>query len=144
MRIICLDVGEKRIGVAASDPFGWTAQPVEVITRKKILNDFKRIEFLCRELSAELLLIGIPLDAEGGVGLQARKVRKFADKLLLHLEKSGITIPMEYWDERYSTAEAERRLVESDLSRAKRKRVIDKMAAVVILEGYLFANGDGK
>ena len=142
MRILCLDIGEKRIGVAASDPFGWIAQPVEVISRSKILNDFNRIVFLCRDLSADLLLVGIPLDSEGGLGPQARKIQKFVDKLSLHLNESGITIPIEYWDERYSTAEAEQRLIENDLSRAKRKRVIDKMAAVVILEGYLFSKGN--
>ncbi|MFA4875372.1 MAG: Holliday junction resolvase RuvX [bacterium] len=137
MRILCLDIGSKRIGVAATDPMGWSAQGIAVIERRGGAADLDEIEQRCRELEADLLLVGLPLDAEGGVGPAAAKVQAFAEKLRSHLAKDGIDIPMEFWDERYSTVEAEERLIAADVSRAKRKRVIDKMAAVAILEDYL-------
>jgi putative Holliday junction resolvase len=137
MRIVCLDIGTKRIGVAASDPLGITAQPQGVLARKGGESDFERIAEICRQREAELLLIGMPLDAEGDEGAQAEKVKRYAVRLEAYLKSHGLDLRLELWDERYSTAEAEARLISADVSRTKRKRVIDKMAAVVILEDYL-------
>ena len=139
-RIVCLDVGTKRIGVAASDPMGWTAQPVRVIERRGGERDFEEIRGILVELSAGLLLVGLPLDAEGELGPQAKKVQAFAEKLRAHLCGAGLDIPLEFQDERYSTATAEGRLIDADVSRARRRRVIDKMAAAVILSEYLEAH----
>ena len=143
MRILCLDIGSKRIGLAASDPMGWTAQGIGVIERRGGERDLDAIAERARELEAELILVGLPLNEEGGIGPQAEKVRNFAARLALHLEARGLDIPMEMWDERFSTAVARERLIGADVSRQKRRRVIDKMAAVVILQDYLEAKGDG-
>lgn len=137
MRILCLDIGTRRIGMAASDPLGLTAQPLGVIERRGGTKDFEVIADRCRELGAELLLIGLPLDEEGEEGPQAEKVRGYASKLKDYLRGHDLDMPIEMWDERYSTARAEERLIAADVSRARRREVIDKMAAVVILEDYL-------
>jgi putative Holliday junction resolvase len=137
MRILCLDIGTKRIGMAASDPLGLTAQPLCVIARRGGAKDFEEIARRCRELDAELLLVGLPLDEEGGEGPQAEKVRGYAAKLKDYLAEHDLDMPIQMWDERYSTAKAEERLIAADVSRARRREVIDKMAAVVILEDYL-------
>lgn len=137
MRILCLDVGTKRIGVAASDPLGLTAQPVCVISRRGGKTDFDQIKKKCDELSPEKIVVGMPYNEEGGMGPQAIKVKKFADAMTEYFSSIGYEISVEFWDERYSTVTAEDRLIEADVSREKRRRVIDKMAAVVILEEYL-------
>lgn len=137
MRILCLDIGTKRIGLAATDPLGLTAQPLGVIERRGGTKDFEAIAAKCEELEVELLLIGLPLDEEGREGEQAGKVRRYASRLERYIREHGLDTPIEMWDERYSTARAEERLISADVSRAKRGRVIDKMAATVILEDYL-------
>lgn len=137
MKILCLDIGTKRIGVAASDPFGWTAQPLCMLERRGDDKILKEIEKLCAERAPELIIVGLPLDAEGREGPQAKKIRKFAEKIAEHLQRSGMKIPVEMWDERYSTAEAEEKLIGFDVSRKRRREVIDKMAAAGILEDYL-------
>lgn len=140
MRILCLDIGTKRIGVAASDPMGWSAQPIKVIVRRGGARDLDEIASLCRELEATRLVVGSPLDAEGAEGPQAQKVRAFVERVRERLSGAGLDIPIEMWDERFSTQEAEGRLIGADVSRARRREVIDKMAAVVILEDYLRAH----
>lgn len=137
VRILCLDIGSKRIGVAVSDPLGWTAQGLTTIVRKDLHRDMGEIIKLCNEYEVKRIIIGMPLDAEGGYGPAARRVVAIQKKLEEYLERQALSIPVETWDERYSTAEAEERLLAADVSRAKRRRVIDKMAAVVILESYL-------
>ena len=137
MRVICLDVGSKRIGVAASDPLGLTAQPVKVINRRGGKVDLENIEKVCDELQPKKIIVGMPYDEEGGMGPQALKVKAFADKLGEYLSSLGKSVPIEFWDERFSTVTAEKRLIDADVSRAKRRKVIDKMAAVAILEDYL-------
>lgn len=136
-RILCLDVGEKRIGLAVSDTFGWTAQGLSTMTRRQDAQVFSAISELCREYEVEHVIVGIPLDQEGEMGPQAKKVEAFRHNLEHSLHEEGMFIPVEGIDERYSTKDAEERLLEQDVSRAKRKKVIDKMAAVVILESYL-------
>lgn len=137
MRILCLDIGTKRIGMAASDPMGLFAQGIGVLARLGDKRDFCAIAEKCKELDAQLILVGLPLNEEGEVGPEAAKVKAFAARLEAYMREHGIDIPFRMWDERYSTAEAEERLIAADVSRAKRKKVIDKMAAVVILEDFL-------
>lgn len=133
MRIMGLDLGEKTIGVAVSDPMGWTAQAVEVIRRSGNLDaEIKKLQELIAEYGVELILLGLPRNMDGTVGEQGRKAVDYAGIIG---EKLGL--PVELWDERLSTVAAGRVLLEADMSRAKRKKIIDKVAAAVILQGYL-------
>jgi putative Holliday junction resolvase len=129
-----LDVGEKRIGIAVSDPLGWTAQGHSVLQRTTLDNDLAALQELCRQLECQLLVIGLPRNMNGTLGPKAEEIQKFAGQLQ---ELTGL--PIVYWDERLTTRSAERVLLEADLSRRKRKQVIDKVAAVHILQGYLDA-----
>ncbi|EGO64253.1 Holliday junction resolvase RuvX [Acetonema longum] len=133
MRTLALDVGEKRIGVAVSDALGLTAQGVEVIQRSSLEKDLIRLAELIRHYQAEILLLGFPKNMNGSVGDRGRSVQEFAALL----QKRFPAIKIQLWDERLSTIAAERTLLEADVSRAKRRQVIDKMAAVFILQGYL-------
>ena len=111
---MALDVGDARVGVAASDELGITANPVATITRgRSVKADLRAVEELLGELEASLVVVGLPLTAEGEEGPQARKVREFAERLTRR-----IRIPVEMWDERFSTLEAQEALVEQDVSRA--------------------------
>ena len=133
MRIMGLDVGDKTIGVALSDPMGWTAQGLEVIRRKNdIQEDFQRLLEIIREYGVESILVGLPKNLNGTIGPQGEKVQAFVEQL-----KKEINLPVKTWDERLSTVAAEKVLLQADVSRSKRKKVIDKMAAAVILQGYL-------
>ena len=135
-RIVALDVGDRTIGVAASDELGITANPVRTIRRgASVKADLREVEALLLGLEASKVVVGIPLDAEGNEGPQAAKVKDFSERLAKRLR-----IPVIYWDERFSTAEAEESLIEMGASRARRRKVIDKMAAAVILESYLREN----
>jgi putative Holliday junction resolvase len=125
-----LDFGDKTIGVAISDPLLITAQGVKVIKRSP--KDMEELENLIKDYQVEKIIIGYPRNMDGTLGERALKTRAFAEKLALEFK-----LPVELWDERLSTVGAERVLLEADLSRAKRKKVIDKMAAVFILQGYL-------
>jgi len=132
MRIMGLDVGEKRIGIAISDPMGWTAQGHSVLNRRKPKDDFECLLRICREYEVKKIIIGFPLNMNGSIGPKAREVEEFARDLA---EFTGL--PMDFWDERLTTKSAERLLIEADVSRKKRKKVIDKLAAVNILQAYL-------
>lgn len=127
-----LDVGNKTIGVALSDPLGWTAQGLEVIRRSGINRDLERLKEIIKEYEVEKAVIGIPKNMNGTLGPQAETVMGF-----IEIFREAFGIPVETLDERLSTVAAERMLIEADVSRAKRKQVIDKMAAVIILQGYL-------
>lgn len=137
MRVLGLDFGSKTVGVSLSDPFGWTAQGVETIRRKQeedIKPTIERIIRLCQENQVKLIILGFPKNMNNTIGDRAETTIKFQEKL----EKAtGITVKL--WDERLSTVAAEGLLLEADMSRKKRKAVIDKMAAVYILQGYLDA-----
>jgi len=137
VRIVCLDVGSKRIGIAATDELGIAVHGISVLTRRGGRRDFETVARLCTELQAEKLVIGIPLDENGRKGPAARKIKQFADRLAEFLEGIGKPIPIEMWDESFSTAEAESMLIDFNVSRAGRRKVLDKMAAVVILNDYL-------
>lgn len=137
MRILGLDVGEKTVGVAVSDALGFTAQPIETIFFKTPSEAFSRLGRLIEEREAEEIICGLPLNMNGTEGPQTQFVRKFMEGLTKKLSASGKILPVHFWDERLSTVGAERVLIEADVSRAKRKKVIDKMAACFILQGYL-------
>lgn len=132
MRIIGLDVGSKTIGVAVSDIMGWTAQGVVTVKRRDPEWDVAEIKRYIDDLEAEQVMIGLPLNMNGSEGPSVEMVRQFGSQLA---EKT--TVPIVYRDERLSTMAAERYLLEGDISRKKRKKVIDKMAAVFVLQGYL-------
>ena len=132
MRIMGLDIGTRTIGIALSDPFGWTAQGLEVIRRKRLEDELKRLLQIISEYEVEKIVAGLPKNMNGTMGPQADQVLEFLEQL-----KSVVTVPIVTWDERLSTVAAEKALVAADVSRSKRKKVIDKMAAVFILQGYL-------
>lgn len=132
-RILALDVGDKRIGVAVSDPLGYTAQGLETYTRKETLEqDVNYILTLAERYRPVRLLFGMPRNMDGSYGFQSEKVRAFADAVLQNWDGEH-----DFYDERLTTAAAERVLLDADVSRKKRRQVIDKMAAVVILQGYM-------
>ncbi|GAB6182018.1 Holliday junction resolvase RuvX [Desulfotomaculum defluvii] len=137
MRIMGLDVGDKTIGVAISDPLGWTAQGLEVIRRDTLEKDFNRLGQIIKEYSVEKILVGMPKNMNATIGPQGEKVLAFIEQL-----KENTHLPIKTWDERLSTVAAERMLIQADVSRSKRKKVIDKMAAAVILQGYLDAGAN--
>jgi putative Holliday junction resolvase len=131
MRIMGLDIGDKRIGVALSDPLGLVAQAFEVIERKGE-RVFGRLKEIVAHFGVQEIVVGLPLREDGSVGPQAEKVLNFAKEL-----ETRLGLPIKFWDERYSTQEAEKILLEADQSRLKRKKVKDKLAAAIILQGYL-------
>jgi len=132
MRIMGLDVGVKRIGIAISDPMGWTAQGHSVLQRSKLNTDLETLARICKEFEIEEVVLGYPLNMNGTVGPKAEEIKEFGAILGDYLQ-----IPISYWDERLSTVSAQRLLIDADVSRKKRKGVIDKMAAVNILQAYL-------
>lgn len=132
MRILGLDLGEKTIGVAVSDPLGFTAQGITTIRRKSKKDDLEEIKKICNELSVETIVVGLPKNMNGTLGPQSEKVLMFCD-----LIKENIKLPINMWDERLTTVAAHRAMLEADLSRAKRKKIVDKVAATYILQGYL-------
>jgi len=133
MRIMGLDVGEKRIGVAVSDPMGWTAQGLEVIVSKGSYEaDINRIKEVAQKYEVGRVVIGLPKNMDGSSGPQVEKIKLFASRL-----SKALGLPVELWDERLTTVAAEKLLIGADLSRARRRQVVDKMAAALILQGYL-------
>ncbi len=133
---MALDVGEKRIGVAVSDPLGMTAQGVKTIHHQGAAQALEEIDKILTEYEAKRVVVGLPLSMDGGESAQTERIHRFEAKLSKRFKKRA-TIVM--WDERLSTMAAERTLLEADVSRAKRKQVIDKMAAVILLQNYLDA-----
>ena len=131
-RILALDLGKKRIGLALSDPLGITAQGLPTLQRTNIRQDLSAIGQLIRERGVTLLLMGNPLHMSGDAGRQAAYVHEFAERLAGH---TGV--PLKYWDERWTTVEAHRVLRSSGIGIEKRARAIDKLSAVILLESYL-------
>ncbi|MDX9872147.1 MAG: Holliday junction resolvase RuvX [Clostridia bacterium] len=134
MRIIGLDIGEKRIGMALSDELGLTAQGLETFYRTSLDKDISGIRTILAQHGAQKIVAGLPRNMNGTYGPQAEKIREFATQLG---QQSGLEVT--YWDERLTSAAAERTLLEANVSRGKRKKVVDKLAAVLILQGYLDA-----
>lgn len=132
MRIMGLDVGDATIGVAVSDPLGITAQGITTVRRKYIEYDIEMIKNICDEYQVDTIVCGLPKNMNGTLGPQCEKVLSFCEIL-----KQNIKLPVKMWDERLTTVAANKAMLEADLSRKKRKKIIDKVAAVYILQGYL-------
>lgn len=135
MRVMGLDYGSKTVGVAISDPLGFTAQGIETIVRKeenKLRQTLARIEALAKEYEVETIVLGFPKNMNNTVGDRGEKSLEF--KAMLE-RRTGLSVVM--WDERLTTVEAERTLMESKVRREDRKKYVDKIAAVFILQGYL-------
>lgn len=132
MRILGLDIGDKTIGIAISDPLGYTAQGITTIKRNSIKSDIEEIKKICDEYNVETIVSGLPKNMNGTLGPQSEKVIKLCDKI-----NQAINIPIKMWDERLTTIAATRAMLEADLSRSKRKKIVDKVAATYILQGYL-------
>ncbi len=130
-RIVALDIGDVRIGVAVSDPSGTIAYPVEVIIRVGWGPDVRRINAICARYETKRIVSGLPLNMDGSEGFQAKKVREFCTQL----EKAGLHVSFQ--DERLSTVSAEDVLLSANVSRPGRKQNVDKIAASIILEQYL-------
>ncbi|WP_343343290.1 Holliday junction resolvase RuvX [Terrisporobacter petrolearius] len=131
-RIMGLDIGDKTIGVAVSDLMGLTAQGVTTIKRVGKKKDIEAIKKIISEKQVNKIVSGLPKNMNGTVGPQGEKVQKFCE-----LIKQETNLPIEFWDERLSTVAAERSLIEGNVRRENRKKVIDMLAAVIILQGYL-------
>lgn len=132
-RILGLDVGNKTIGVAVSDLLGYTAQGVTTIIRESLESDLKQIQDILNDYgNVGTVVLGLPKNMNGTIGPQAQKVQDFGNFL-----RKRIGPEIDYWDERLTTVSAERTLIEGDVRRKKRKQVIDKLAAVYILQAYL-------
>ena len=136
MGLLGIDVGEKRTGVAATDSLGITVQPIDVFESAKAID---KIVALCIERNIEQIIIGMPYNAQGELGHSAKKVVIFREKLDKALKDSSLKCEIIYWDEVSSTKTANGWLREAGLSGKKRRKVIDKLAAVAILEDYLEA-----
>lgn len=134
-RVLALDVGEKRIGVAVSDALGLTAQGVETIFSKGWSHDIEHVGELLRQYETDRLLVGLPRSLSGEIGPQAEKILAFSELL----KEKGWQVRFE--DERLTTSQAHRTLIEGDMSRQKRKQVVDKLAATYILQSFLDAGG---
>jgi len=135
MRVLCLDVGEARIGVAVSDLLDLTAQGVETIWCKGIHRDQARVFELCKQYETDRILLGLPKNMDGSEGFQAQHVREFAQGLI----EQGLSV--RFQDERLSTKSATRVLIEGNVRREKRKDVVDKLAACYILQSFLDSGG---
>ncbi len=132
MRILGIDLGERRIGLAVSDSLGITAQGLKTIQIQKPEDRYTKIMEIIKENKVERLVFGLPKNMNGSLGPQARKVQEYAQKL-----GQFTNLPIDFEDERLSTVRAEQVLLEADQSRAKRKKSIDRLSAVIILQSYL-------
>jgi putative holliday junction resolvase len=131
-RILGLDVGARRMGVAVSDPLGITAQGLETLHRKNKKHDLAILNRIIREYEVKEIVVGLPLRMSGAEGAQAEKIQAFAEDLRKHFK-----LPVHLWDERLSSAEANRLLRQTDLSIEKRGKAVDRMAAILILQGWM-------
>ncbi|MFC6233047.1 Holliday junction resolvase RuvX [Paenibacillus allorhizosphaerae] len=135
MRLMGLDYGDKTIGVAVSDELGWTAQGLEVIRRTTAERDTARLREIMAAYSVGEIVVGLPKNMNNTIGPRGEICIAFAQSL-----HETLQVPVHMWDERLTTASAQRTLLEADVSRKKRKQVIDKMAAALILQGYMDAH----
>jgi putative Holliday junction resolvase len=131
-RILALDHGTKRIGVALSDELGWTGQPLETYERRTLEADLQHIDRLVREHNVAEVVVGLPLRLNGEIGPAAQSVQEFVKCL-----KGFLTVPVVTWDERMTTRSAEDLLIAADVSRKKRKGTVDRIAAAILLQSYL-------
>ena len=131
-RVLGLDVGSRRIGVAVSDPLGITAQGLETLLRRNKRQDLAALERVIREYAVREIVVGLPLRMSGAEGTQSEKMQGFAEEL-----RKRFRLPVHLWDERLTSAEANRLLRETELSIEKRGKAVDRMAAVLILQGWM-------
>ncbi|MFB9327195.1 Holliday junction resolvase RuvX [Paenibacillus aurantiacus] len=132
MRVMGIDYGDRNIGIAVSDAFGWTAQPVKVVQKRRDDGELDEIAALAKENEVSEIVVGLPKNMNGTVGPRGEICIAFAQTL-----QQKLNLPVHLWDERLTTVAAERTLIEADVSRKKRKLVVDKMAATLILQNYL-------
>jgi putative Holliday junction resolvase len=131
-RVLALDVGSKTIGLAVSDPLGITAQGLETIRRKNKRSDFDALEHVLRQYSVAEIVVGYPLRMSGSAGKQSERMAAFAEEL-----RRRSALPVHLWDERLTSAQANRLLRETDMSIRRRAQVVDRLAAVLILQSFL-------
>jgi putative holliday junction resolvase len=132
MRILALDFGSKRIGVAVSDETKTIAQPLEFIPAEPFADFLVRLKEILAEKEVDVLLLGLPRNMDGSYGPAAQNVQTFATAL-----RTAITVPIKLWDERLTTSQADRILIQGNVRREKRKEKVDKMAAAILLQSYL-------
>lgn len=138
MRIMGLDFGTKRIGMALSDELLLTAQGLDSLQRKELAADLGKIAKIAAENNVQEIVVGLPISMNGSYSAKTREVLEFVEELT-----KVVKTPVRTWDERLTSVQAERVLLEADTSRAKRKKVTDKLAAQIILQGYLDAKKKG-
>lgn len=132
MRTLALDVGTKTIGVAVSDELGITANGITTIKRAGLKDDLNELGIIIKEYKPGEIVVGVPYQMDGSVSERGQQILNFAEKI-----KEAFSLPIHFWDESFSTVNAEKKLIEGNMSRKKRKKVIDKIAAVFILQEYL-------
>jgi putative holliday junction resolvase len=135
-RILGLDVGSKRIGMAVSDPLGITAQGIETLQRRNKRQDFAELARIIQRYEVQEIVVGLPLRMSGIEGAQSEKIQAFAEDL-----RQRFGLPVHLWDERLTSVEANRLLRQTDLSIERRAKAVDRMAAVLILQGWMEAHG---
>ena len=138
-RIMALDPGTKRIGVALSDELGWTAQPLETFERRTLAQDVAHIQRLVREHEVREIVMGLPIRLNGSLGPEAESVQQFIQQL-----EQSLTVPVVAWDERLTTKSAEELLIQANVSRRKRKGIVDRIAAAILLQSYLHSLSTGE
>jgi putative Holliday junction resolvase len=136
LKVVALDVGTKTIGVAATDPLGMLASPLVTIARQGVKKDVAKLRVLFDERDADAVVVGLPYELDGTEARSAKLARQIGDEVA---ETTGL--PVHYVDERFSSVEAERRLIESGMNKKKRKGMVDQMAAVIILESWMRMQG---
>ncbi len=132
MRVLGMDVGERRVGLAVSDPMGWNAHSYAVMQRSSEEKELAYLQQVCREMEITQLVSGLPKNMDGTLGPKALEVESYARRMA-----ELLALPLEFVDERLTTVSAHRMLLEADLSRGKRKKVVDKVAAAYILQTWL-------
>ena len=137
-RVLGLDVGSRRIGVAVSDPLGITAQGLETLQRRTKRHDFEHLQRVIQQYDVREIVVGLPLRMSGAEGIQSDKMQVFAEEL-----RKRFRLPVHLWDERLTSVEANRLLREADLSIEKRGKAVDRMAAILILQGWMENRASG-
>lgn len=138
MRVLAIDHGTKRMGIALSDELGTIAQPFETVAAEPFAAFLNRLKEILRDKQVELVLVGLPRNMDGSYGPAALKVQEFVAAL-----RDAITTPVQTWDERLTSVQANRFLIEADVRRAERKSKVDKTAAAILLQSYLDHRGGG-
>lgn len=143
MRYLALDVGHRRIGLAMTDPLGWTVQPVHTVERRRLEQDLDEIACYVQDFGVGTIVVGLPLrGVEGEEGIQAAKVRQFCEQLRAYCVGRGLQVAIDTWDESMTTHEAHDILSATGATNKKRKQKVDQLAAAMILQSYLAAKSE--